>query len=229
MPASETDAVEKAIHANPNYVAADYTARAADENIRLVQGDLLPSVQLVGQWSRGWNTISKDSTITVLSGGAQVTVPLYQQGAEWARLRQAKSAYGQARLLSDQARNDARSTVITAWNTYQAATAAESSIQAQISANEIATEGVQREAEVGSRTVIDVLISQQTLLSSRVSLVQNRHDLQVAAYQVLATMGTLTAGDLGLGVKLFDPAKHYENVRSQPIGWNSESNADARK
>ena len=45
-----------------------------------------------------------------------------------------------------------------------------------------------REAEVGSRTVIDVLIAQQTLLSSRVSLVQNFHDQQVAAYQLLAAM-----------------------------------------
>jgi outer membrane protein TolC len=110
----------------------------------------------------------------------------------------------------------------------QATIAADSSIEAQIKANEIATEGVAREAEVGSRTVIDLLISQQTLLSSQVSAVQNRHDQQVAAYQLLAATGRLTAGDLGLGVKIFDAEEHYKNVRSQPIGWNSEANADGR-
>ncbi|TAK98800.1 MAG: hypothetical protein EPO08_18200 [Rhodospirillaceae bacterium] len=228
LPASETDAADLAINTNPNYVAADYTARAADENIRVVQGDLLPSASLVGQYTKGWNTIIRGSTAEVLVGEAQVTVPLYQQGAEWARLRQAKSSFGQARLLADQARRDARSTAISSWNTLQSATAAQSSIQSQISANEIAAEGVQREAEVGSRTVIDVLIAQQTLLSSRVSLVQNLHDQQVAAYQLLSAIGKLTAGDLGLGVKIFDPEEHYKDVRSQPIGWNSESNGDAK-
>jgi outer membrane protein len=228
LPSSESDAVGVAIKANPNYVAADYAAKAADENIRVVQGDLLPQASLVGQYTRGWNTLSKDSKVKVLVGEALVTIPLYQAGAEWARLRQAKSQYGQARLTADQTRNDARSGAITAWNTLQAAIAAQSSIQKQISANQIAAEGTAREAEVGSRTVIDVLIAQQTLLSSQVSLVQNQHDQQVAAYQLLSAMGKLTAGDLGLGVKLFDPEEHYKDVRSQPIGWNSEANQDAR-
>lgn len=229
LPTSETQAVDLAIKANPNYLSADFSAKAADENIRVVQGDLLPTVQLVGQYTKAWDTITQDSKVKVLVGEAQVTVPLYQAGAEWARLRQAKSLYGEARLTADQARNDARSGAITYWNTLEAAIAAQASIQKQISANEIAAEGTQREAEVGSRTVIDVLIAQQTLLSSRVSLVQNLHDQQVAAYQLLAAMGKLTAGDLGLGVKMFDAEEHYKDVRSQPIGWNSESNRDARK
>jgi len=228
LPVSQDEAVDRAINVNPTYVAADYTSKAADENIRIVQGDLLPSANLIGQYSKGWNTITHNSEVSVLVGEAQVTVPLYQQGAEWARLRQAKSAYGQARLLADQARRDARSAAISSWNTLQAATAAQSSIKSQIEANEIAAEGVRREAEVGSRTVIDVLIAQQTLLSSRVSAVQNRHDQQVAAYQLLSAMGKLTAGDLGVGVKIFDAEEHYKDVRSQPFGWNSEANADAK-
>jgi outer membrane protein len=228
LPGSETEAADVAIKGNPNYVAADFSAKAADENIRVVQGDLLPSAQLVGQYTKAWDTITQDSKVKVLVGEAQVTVPLYQAGAEWARLRQAKSVYGQARLLADQTRNDARSGAITAWNALQSAIAAQSSIQKQIAANEIAAEGTAREAEVGSRTIIDVLIAQQTLLTSQVSLVQNLHDQHVAAYQLLAAMGKLTAGDLGLGVKLFDPEEHYKDVRSQPIGWNSEANRDAR-
>jgi len=228
LPSSEDESVDRAIKVNPSYLAADFSARAADDNIRVVQGDLLPSAQLVGQWARGWNTVSSDSKVTVWSGGAQVTVPIYQQGAEWARLRQAKSVYGQARLQSDAARRDARTQAIASWNTLQATIAAQSSIDAQIKANEIATEGVAREAEVGSRTVIDLLISQQTLLNAQVSAVQNRNDQQIAAYQLLAATGRLTAGDLGLGVKIFDAEDHYKDVRSQPFGWNGEANADGR-
>ena len=60
-----------------------------------------------------------------------------------------------------------------AWETLVAAKASAESTREAIRANEIALEGVEREAIVGSRTTLDVLNAQQALLSSRVTLVQN--------------------------------------------------------
>ena len=54
-----------------------------------------------------------------------------------------------------------------------AAKASAASTREQIRANEIALEGVEREAIVGSRTTLDVLNAQQALLNSRITLVQN--------------------------------------------------------
>ena len=54
-----------------------------------MQGELLPSVNLVGQYSRGWNTVADSSKSETVIAQAQVTVPIYQQGAEYSRLRQA--------------------------------------------------------------------------------------------------------------------------------------------
>ena len=229
LPLNLDDAVARAINENPAYLAADYSARAQQDAITVVRGDLLPSANLVGQYTRGWNTLATNSRAETIAGQAQVTVPLYQAGAEWARLRQAQDTYGQFRLLADQARLDARATAITAWESLQASTASQVSIRSQIGANEIALEGTQREAEVGSRTVLDVLVAEQTLLNSRVNLVRNQHDQQVAAYQLLSAQGKLTAGDLGLGVKLYDADTHYKSVKSQPIGGNSAASADAKR
>ena len=53
-----------------------------------------------------------------------------------------------------------------------------------IRANEIALEGVEREAIVGSRTTLDVLNAQQALLNSRITLVQNLAQVVTASYQV---------------------------------------------
>src|SRR6185436_8127798 len=60
-----------------------------------------------------------------------------------------------------------------AWVQLTAAKASADSTRQAIRANQIALEGVEREAIVGSRTTLDVLNAQQTLLNSRVQLVQN--------------------------------------------------------
>ena len=108
LPDSLQSALDVAIAENPNYLAADYTAQAADEAISLARGDLLPSVQIVGTYGRGWNTVADKSRSENISAVAQVSVPIYQSGSEYARLRQSKHTAGQQRLLADQARLDAR-------------------------------------------------------------------------------------------------------------------------
>ena len=124
----------------------------------------------------------------------------------------------QTRQKLEDARNNAVQLVTTAWATYGAAKASIDSTRQQVKANEIALEGVQREALVGSRTTLDVLNAEQTLLNSRVQLIQNISALVNAAYQVAAAAGRLTARDLNLQVPLYDETAYYNAVRSRWIG-----------
>ncbi len=71
---------------------------------------------------------------------------------------------------------------VQAWDTLVAAKAAADSTRAQIRANEIALEGTEREAIVGSRTTLDVLNATQLLLNSRTTLVQNLAQVINASY-----------------------------------------------
>ena len=80
-------------------------------------------------------------------------------------------------------------------------------------ANRIALEGVTEEASAGLRTVLDILDAEQELLDSQVNLVTAKRDRVVAAFEVLRSVGRLTAGDTGLAVKVYDPKRHYEAVR----------------
>ncbi|MBT5898462.1 MAG: TolC family protein, partial [Rhodospirillaceae bacterium] len=91
-----------------------------------------------------------------------------------------------------------------------------------IRANEIALEGVRQEAEVGSRTTLDVLDAEQELLDSRVALVIAERDEYVAGYQLLAAIGRLTAAHIALPVQIYDPNRHYQKVRNKWWGWNTE-------
>ncbi len=105
-----------------------------------------------------------------------------------------------------------------AWETLQATRATIESTRAQIRANQIALEGTQREAIVGSRTTLDVLNAEQTLLNSRVTLVQNLANLVTNSYAVAAAIGRLTARDLNLNVPLYDETAYYNAVRQRCSG-----------
>ncbi len=218
LPSSYEAVINAATNRNPGYIAADFAAKAADDNVTVVQGELLPSINLVGQYQRGWNTVADKSRSESVVAQATVVVPIYQQGAEYSRLRQAKHSAGQQRFTADQARLDARNAATQAWESFAATTASIESFKAQINANEIALEGTQREAEVGSRTVLDVLNAEQTLLNSRVSLVRTQRNQFVAAHQLLSTTGSLTGEGMALSGPIYDPTAHYTDVEFQAFG-----------
>ena len=86
----------------------------------------------------------------------------------------------------------------------------------QIEAASVAFRGVREEASLGARTTLDVLNAEQELLDARVSRISTRIDEQIASYSLLAAMGKLTATELDLGVKTYDPAEYYNLVKSAP-------------
>lgn len=229
LPPSLEEAITVSMAQNPLFLAADYSAKAADAAVTVVQGELLPSVNLNATYQRGWNTLADKSRNEQAIASAQVIVPLYQQGAEYARLRQAKHVSGQQRLLADQARLDARNTATSAWENYQSATASIEAYRAAISANEIALEGVRREAEVGSRTVLDVLNAEQAALIAQVNLVRAQRDQLVSAYQILSALGALTGADLALETRIYDPVAHYDDVKYQAFGGDAAAGEDGNR
>ena len=100
------------------------------------------------------------------------------------------------------------------------------SFAAQVRANEIALEGVRREAEVGARTVLDILDAEQELLGSSVDLVRAQRDKVVAAYALTAAVGWLTARQVNLPVDFYDPEQHYREVRGKWFGGSSTGQAE---
>ena len=92
------------------------------------------------------------------------------------------------------------------------------SFKTQIDANVVALEGVRREAQVGSRTVLDVLDAEQESLDSRVSHVSAQRDELLAVFELKAAMGVLTSKDLKLPVAAYDPVDNYQKVRDKWFG-----------
>jgi outer membrane protein len=219
LPASEEDALRLASIQNPSVISADYTEKSAQSNIDLVRGELLPTVSVTADAGRTWRTTALNSRTETVDIIASVSVPIYEGGtATYARIREAKQTAGQRRLEIDQARRAAVETATKAWESLMSTRARLRSYASQIKASEIALEGVRRESEVGSRTILDVLNAEQELLDARVNEVKAKRDELVAAFQLKSAVGLLTAKSLGLSVDLHDPEAHYKDVRGQWFG-----------
>jgi outer membrane protein len=215
---SEQEAITLAASNNPNVIAAQFDEAAAKDAVDVAYSNLMPQVSLQGQTFEQDNASSARARSNGYLVTAQVSVPLYQGGAEYSAVRQARQTEQQARKTLDDARRAAIQQAIQAWQTLVAARATVDSTRSQIRANQIALEGVEREAIVGSRTTQDVLNQQQALLNSQVTLVQNLASLVTASYTVATAIGRLTARDLNLPVPLYDETAYYKDVRDRWTG-----------
>jgi outer membrane protein len=152
------------------------------------------------------------------SAVAQLSIPVYQGGAEYSLIRQSKETLAQQRLVLEQQRDQVRANVVTAWGQLVAGKAQVQSAQAQVTASEIALNGVREEAKAGQRTTLDVLNAQQALVNARVALVTAQHDRVVASYSVLNTIGRLSPQVMNLPTVTYDPSVHYHQVRDSWVG-----------
>jgi len=147
-----------------------------------------------------------------------LTLPIYQGGAEYAAVRQARQQYQEAVRQEELQVRTAREQAVQAWDTLVTSRAATQSSHIAVRSAQIAVEGTERQALVGSATTQDVLIQQQNLLSAETTLVQNVTNVVTASYGVASAIGRLTARDLGLAVPLYDETAYYNAVKNRLWG-----------
>lgn len=215
---SSAEASRIAAANNPTLIYTMFDAAASKDAIDVAFSALLPSVSATGTAFRQDNSTFNYSRTTGAQALLNVSVPIYQGGAEYAAVRQARQTEQQSRKTVDDTRRQVIQAAVSSWETLVAARATIQSTRAAIAANQIALEGTQREAIVGSRTTLDVLNAAQALLQSRSTLVQNLSSLVTSSYSVAAAIGRLTARDLALNVPLYDDTAYYVTVHDRLFG-----------
>lgn len=219
LPRAPGAAVELALAEHPGVQAALHAVDAAALQVKLAEGELAPTLNLVGNVQQNYNLAGvPGERFFNGSVAAQVSVPIYEGGEVYARVRQAKETLGQARLQADLQRDLVRAAVVSAWGQLESARAVIQSSKAAVKSAEIALDGIRQEAEVGQRTTFDILFQQQVLLNARVSLVAAQRDRVVASYLVMAAIGRLSAANLNLSVTQYDPTIHFDLVKDKWIG-----------
>ncbi len=220
LPKDEKAAQAQASDENPSVRRAVFAARAARFDVRIATGALLPELTLNGTYTMAEDTstfiTSQDTAILK----AQLSIPLYQSGSEYAKVRAARATASQRRLEVEQSKRATAQDVTRGWEALQTARARIKAFEDSVRAAKIALQGVEEEASVGSRTTLDVLDAEQELFTARVDLVRAQRDAVVAAFTLKAAVGALTADKLGLDVPVYDPTRHYRAVRNKLLGFD---------
>jgi outer membrane protein len=210
---------------HPSVTSAMYGIDVAHLQVKINEGALYPTVTVQGSFQHRFDSSPTQIESVTASAVAQMTVPIYQGGGEYALIRQSKETLGQRRLDLDTTRDQVRATVVQSWGLLEAAKAQIQATQSQVNASEIALNGVREEARVGQRTTLDVLNAQQELVNARVSLVTAQRDRVVASYTLLAAVGRLSVEILKLPVTIYDPRVHYHQIRD---AWSGVRTPDGR-
>jgi outer membrane protein len=218
LPGTLPGAVDLGLTQNPSVTAAMFGIDISYLQTKINEGALLPTVTLQGSVQQSYEQTQTIFRSFGASAIAQLSIPVYQGGAEYALIRQSKETLAQQRLFLEQTRDQTRANVVTAWGQLVAGKAQVASAQSQVTASEIALNGVREEAKAGQRTTLDVLNAQQALVNARVALVTAQHDRVVASYSVLNNVGRLSPQVLNLATTVYDPSVHYHQVRDSWYG-----------
>lgn len=205
---------------NPSIKRQRLLVGSAEEDVDLVAGELLPSFSISSSVTRSKNA-NRNASATVGRTGTvamTLTVPLYQKGAVYSRLRASKYALGRQKLTLNETYRTSMENLIGNDERVEAARIRLGTLEKQVAAANIALESISAELEVGRRTVLDLLDQEQELLNGQLNLVSAQRDYVVFAFTVERDVGALTADDLGLSVELYQPEEEFQQQRYKLIG-----------
>ena len=225
LPRSRDDATGMAFREHPAVMAAGLDVDVASTSIRVAESSLMPTITLQGSASRSRQS---DSTLGTFgtdqaSVAAQLTQPIYDGGTAASQTRQAKEISAQSRQVLEQVRNQARTAAIGAWVANEGAKIAVAASESEVRAATVALSGVQKEAAGGQRTTVDVLNSQQDLISAKARLIGAQRDRVIASYTLLSAIGRLDVKTLALNTPDYLPEVHYHQVRDAWHGLRTPS------
>lgn len=204
-PADPEAWVRVALEQSPAVAARRHALEAAEAGIRTAKAGHLPSLGAQLSWSKGatWG-VQSFATNQVPARSANegpvvslvLNVPLFQGGLVQSQVRQAVAQRDAAEGALEQA---TRATTRQVRNAYRAVEAGMSEVaarrQALVSAKS-ALEATEAGFEVGTRTIVDVLLSQQQYFAAQREFARARHNFILAGLGLKQAAGVISIADL---------------------------------
>ncbi|MDB5660583.1 MAG: type secretion outer membrane protein TolC family [Cypionkella sp.] len=211
-PNSEEAAKAIAVRNHPVINQAGHEVRIADIRVKIAEAAFLPTVSSSVSVTEDW--LSGEGNAVA---GITFSDTIYQGGERSALYRRALSSKEASAAGQLQAVVDVTEAVGQAWSNVIVQQASIQAGSLQVVAAQKAFEGVREEATLGARTTLDVLNAEQELLNARADKLQSEASRYVGIYQLLSSMGQLTAEQLNLGITTYDPDAYYNAVKKAPL------------
>lgn len=185
---ADAGVVEKALGIHPQVQQAVATLAAERYAVKNARGTYFPELTASATWQQMDSEATDTETeMVALNASWELFDGFKNQRGVQAALKGQEGA----RYALEVAQRNVRADVLAyaaAWHSAQLSVA---SFEASLKAAQLARDGMQREFELGSRKLLDLLDAEQEVRDTRVSLVRARADALTAAYNYWAAQGTL--------------------------------------
>jgi outer membrane protein len=216
LPRSEAEADGLARQNSPSILRLQHEVRATEIALEIARAAYRPTISLDGSVSNTFQAPNPAFEGEGASIGLTLRQPIYRGGQLASQERQALAQSAAVRAALNQQTRINVQIMGNAWAQLRIANAQIQAADQQISAAQLAFEGVREEASLGARTTLDVLDAEQDVLDARISRIEAQTSLYSAAYSILAAGGLLTVEHLDLDVPGYDPAAYSDLVSGAP-------------
>ena len=200
LPTSLANAYQISKSENPDLQIANFEFEQAKMDVIIAGSDLSPSATISYEIAEqdDFSATVKDRTQQTVK--ATASWPLFAGGSNLFGLRKAQQLRNQKELLLQDSEKKMETDIANSWSNYQSSMSLLNSIRSQVKAAEIANEGITLEYETGSsnRSTLEVIQSRSILLEARISLATSERDFFISQFNLLSSVGRLTAEHLNL-------------------------------
>jgi outer membrane protein len=196
-PADAQKWVEDAMLNNVQVKIAEAAYELADEEVARNRGGHLPTLDLVGSYSKNtgcaFTTCGETRSTSV---GLQLNMPLFQGGATQSKWREADANREKAKQDLENARRNVAVQTRQAYLGVATGIAQVQALQQALKSSESLLSASKLGQEVGVRTSLDVLNAQQQMFATRRDLYQAQYNYLVSKLRLKAAAGSLQEADL---------------------------------
>ena len=196
LPADVESAVQVALDANPDLIAARQRSKAAGFDTAASGAGRLPRVSVFAgaDYTNYHGTLGGGSPLvnqsaTTGQAGVRASIPLFQGGLTAAQRRQAQAREGATLEQEIAIERQVISGVRAAYASWQASREIIESSQSAVDAAKLSLEGVKAENTVGNRTILDILNAEQALSQAQRDLSESRYVMLAALVRLQSLAG----------------------------------------
>jgi adhesin transport system outer membrane protein len=191
LPESLDAALQLALQQHPALSVAEADVVAASAQREAARSSLYPRLDLELAGNHNVEADGIPGQANDYSVMLRLRYNLFRGGSDEARLRQTVHQIDEAKQIRDRARRQVEETLRLAWTAYEATSRQLTLVTEQVKFGEATRDAYAKQFNIGQRTLLDLLNTENELFQARQTLAGTRTDLLTAKYRVLEAMGSL--------------------------------------
>lgn len=199
--------VSQAVRNNPAVLASQYKVDAAEHTIASVRASHLPTIDATARYGKSMSWMkngrasaslatARDTGHWRATAGLVLIVPIFAGGATQSRLSQAIQQRDAAQDTLETTRREVVHDTLHHHRSVLTGVGKTRAAKAAVESSELARDATQAGFEVGTRTIVDVLVAQQNMMEAQHRYSQARHQFVLDRLLLKQVTGKASVEDL---------------------------------